>query len=245
MTPDRFLMTAFERVYIINLPERGDRRAEVARQFDRIGHPVDGDRVRFFTATRPADKGPFPSIGARGCFMSHLRVLEDALAAGLDSVLICEDDLDFAPDLATRDLAGDAAAGGADWRIFYGGYESLATSTRAAARDGFAIVPPVEAIRTTHCLGLRGGAIADCASYLRRMLARPAGDPAGGPMHVDGAYSWFRRENSGHVTVATVPPIGLQRASRSDIADVAWYDRVTALAAVLRVLRRVKKRMRA
>ena len=32
-------------------------------------------------------------------------------------------------------------------------------------------------------------AIGPLIAYLERMVARPAGHPEGGPMHVDGAYS--------------------------------------------------------
>ncbi|HAX77040.1 MAG TPA: LPS biosynthesis glycosyltransferase, partial [Cyanobacteria bacterium UBA11372] len=46
-----------------------------------------------FPAIRPDDAGDFPSIGARGCFESHLAILKQALADRLSNVLIVEDDL--------------------------------------------------------------------------------------------------------------------------------------------------------
>jgi hypothetical protein len=87
---------------------------------------------------------------------------------------------------------------------------------------------------------LKGEAISACSAYLNAMLARPPGSPNGGPMHVDGAYSWFRKDNPQYTTFVTVPAIGLQRSSRSDIAELSWYDRIPVLKQATGVLRRLK-----
>ena len=237
MTLSQFLTETFDRIYIINLAARSDRRAEAKHAFERIGLTIDGDKIRFFAAVRPDDKGPFPSIGARGCFMSHLGVLEDAVADGLQSILICEDDLDFAKVPSVLDLSILRAG---RWTLFYGGYDEIPDHIIKGATDGHAAVPPQTGVRTTHCIGMKAPVMADCAAYLRTMAQRPAGSPDGGPMHVDGAYSWFRRQNPQHQTVITVPPIGLQRASRSDIADLAWYDRLPVIRQCVSLLRRMK-----
>lgn len=74
-----------------------------------------------------------------------------------------------------------------------------------------------ELIGTTHFVTFQGEAIPAAVHYLEQILARPAGDPEGGPMHVDGAYNWFRRANPQFKTVLAVPELGFQRASRTDI----------------------------
>jgi len=69
------------------------------------------------------------------------------------------------------------------------------------------------------------------------------GDPAGGPMHVDGGYSWFRRENPDVVTVKFIPTMAYQRASATDIAERSRIDRIPALAPALRAYRALKNKL--
>ena len=78
--------------YVINLEDRTDRRAEMEQQLRRVGW-----QAAFVPAIRPADAADFPSVGARGCFLSHLATLNRP-AGG--HVLLMEDDLDFVPDFA-------------------------------------------------------------------------------------------------------------------------------------------------
>ena len=59
--------------FVINLPYRTDRRSEMQRELSRIGW-----NAQFFPAIRPASAGSFSSIGAHGCFLSHLAVLKAA-----------------------------------------------------------------------------------------------------------------------------------------------------------------------
>ena len=59
-----------EYVVIINLPERIDRKREMQKQLANVGWGAD-----FFSAIRPTHPDGFESVGARGCFLSHLAVL--------------------------------------------------------------------------------------------------------------------------------------------------------------------------
>ena len=43
-------------------------------------------------------------------------------------------------------------------------------------------------------------------------------------MHVDGAYSRFRHDHRDLETVIALPELGYQRASRTDIHALRWYD---------------------
>src|SRR5690606_31802208 len=88
----------FEAIYVINLAYRADRRLEMSAELARLGLSFDDPKVTLFAAVRPEDAGEFPSVGARGCFMSHLGILHSALALGLRSILILEDDADFTAD---------------------------------------------------------------------------------------------------------------------------------------------------
>ena len=79
------------------------------------------------------------------------------------------------------------------------------------------------------------------APFLRAILARPYGHPEGGPMHVDGAYNWFRRAHPGLRHLAAVPPWAVQRPSRTDIHALPWADRQPALRPLLALARRAKR----
>src|SRR5271170_7150269 len=72
----------FNAIYLINLPERVDRRRELASELNSVGLSEDDERVIWMAAVRPPEAGGFPSIGSRGCFMSHLECLKSARARG-------------------------------------------------------------------------------------------------------------------------------------------------------------------
>lgn len=232
------LWNAFDRIYVINLVSRVDRRQEMDDQLRQVGLALDARRVRLFPAVRPADAGPFPSVGARGCFMSHLGVLREAQSRSEQAILVLEDDVNFAQGFGrlARQVAHQLAA--SDWSIFYGGHRGLQSSDAAPCEA----VPASTAVETTHCIGFRGKSLMmQLADYLERQLTRRPGDPAGGPMHVDGSYSWFRRERPELVTLAASPPIAYQRSSRSDIY-AGSLDRLWGAAPVLAAARKLRNR---
>ena len=213
----------FERIFIINLPARTDRQAEIAAQLKGIGLSLDDANIELFPAVRPDSPDGFPSIGARGCFMSHLGVLRTAQRLGLQRVAIFEDDLDFAANFNVRIASVIERLASTNWSMFYGGYH-MAQPSRGLAHDGIVESQPDELIGTTHFVVFQGEAISAAVHYLEQILSRPAGDPDGGPMHVDGAYNWFRRANPQFKTLLITPELGFQRASRTDIHDLRWYD---------------------
>ena len=59
----------FERIRVINLAKRSDRRRAVVKELAKLGQRVDGDRVAFHVATRPDTLAGFDTIGTRGCFL--------------------------------------------------------------------------------------------------------------------------------------------------------------------------------
>jgi hypothetical protein len=222
-------------VRVINLGYRADRRAEVAEELGRFGLALGEGRVRLFPAVRPDEAGPFESIGARGCFVSHLGALRDALRDGAESLLILEDDVAFCD---SRGLAA-ALAGlqDVDWSIFYGGYDAV----DGIGSTPVAVVDHATPILTAHCVAFRRPAIAALVPYLEAMLSRPAGSPRGGPMHVDGAYSWFRREHPSFVTALANPPIAHQRSSRTDIHALGLKDRLPIVRDLVGYARRIMR----
>ena len=208
----------FDEIRVINLPSRKDRRALMLGELRRVG--LEGDpRVEFFDALSFPDAGSFTSRGARGVFHSQLEILEQAAKRG-HSVLILEDDVDFVDGVENYRL-------GKGWAIFYGGYypddpQNLHESDIVGA----------------HMLGFSAAIVSEVAAYLRSISVEGIHPP------IDGAYVWFRRAHPDVPTLFAKPPLGNQRPSRSDIAELQFYDRVPVLRQGASVARSVKRSLK-
>lgn len=221
----------FERIFVVNLAHRTDRRAEITEQLALVGLSFDSPNVALFGAVRPIDAGGFDSIGARGCFMSHLQILRQARS--LRNVLILEDDLDFVPGI--RAAIGPALeALPADWGVFYGG---CVIDLAPGAGPVTQVAPPTP-LRTSHFVAFNGPVIGRLVDYLEAILQRPPGHIDGGPMHVDGAYSRFRADNPTMRVFVAIPELGYQRASRTDIHSLKWFDRMPIVRELVQTIRR-------
>jgi GR25 family glycosyltransferase involved in LPS biosynthesis len=222
----------FDEVRIINLVDRTDRRLEMSRQLDRLGGTQAN--TSFFEAHRPEGPGDFPSVGARGCFGSHLAVLQEACDRGSDSLLLLEDDFDFTRDGLARTEPLLAQLSGRDWSFFYGAHV-----LEDKDRRGLLEIASNEPVLTASFVGFRGKVIQELVAFLHAMLKRPAGSPDYGPMHVDGAYTVFRMLNPQHKTFAAFPTLGRQRSSPSDITPRRMiFDRWSGTQKLAALLRR-------
>lgn len=233
------LLEYFDQIYVINLPYRRDRRQEMAEQLNEVGLSFDSPAVQLFEASRPETADGFESIGARGCFLSHLGVLRDACRRGFEQIVILEDDLNFTPDFRVRMSGVKSALEHVDWSMFYGGYV-MKTPLQTTGTEIIVSANADDLIQTTHFVGFRGAAIRDAVNFLEAMLRRPAGDPNGGPMHIDGAYNWFRREFPSRITVLAGSQLGYQRRSRTDIHALRWFDRIPGVRHAVGWLRRLE-----
>ncbi|HEU4459265.1 MAG TPA: glycosyltransferase family 25 protein [Methylibium sp.] len=228
----------FDRIFVINLAHRTDRRREMDEQLRRIGLSLEWPRITVFDAVRPDGPGNFPTLGARGCFMSHLGVLREAQRLGLKRVLVWEDDLDFTDDFVQvlESMRGEFDA--QPWSMFYGTY--LAPEG-APAPSGLVIrAEPTTRLVNTQFMAFQGDAIAAAADHLTLMMNRAPGHPEGGPMHVDGALNWFRRAHPERLVLLAAEQMGYERPSRTDVHELAWYDRVPLVRDVVDGLRKLK-----
>lgn len=66
----------FDKVYIINLPHRADRREEIEVQLKKVGLALNHPKVILFNAIKPDAAGEFPNIGAKGCFFKSFRYVK-------------------------------------------------------------------------------------------------------------------------------------------------------------------------
>jgi glycosyl transferase, family 25 len=209
------IFPGFDRIRIINLPSRPDRRAEMVRELRRIG--LDRDpRVQFVDGVLVEDKAPWRAPGEKGVFLAQLGIIEDAAATG-ESVLILEDDVDFTP-------AAQSWGRPADCDIAYGGYLP-ADPNDLQSTD----------IIGAHCIGFSARAVQALAPFLGDLLSHESPPP------IDGAYVWFRRQREGFRTEFAEPVVAVQRPSRSDITPAHRLDKVAVLRGPMAGLRKLKR----
>lgn len=227
------LLHEFSIIKIINLAYRTDRKAEMIEEMSRIG--LSSSHYSFFDAFSANDGGVFGSRGAMGCYQSHLAILEDAKRRD-EKVLILEDDCDFADGIFTYQLPDD-------WDVFYGGYEPSNTSD---IHSGGVI--------GSHFMAFSAEAVKKLVPYLRRLpdvdfpvdhqaMSETGYNPDRRP-GIDGAYVWFRRAHPELKTVFANPPLGYQRASRTDIAPNKFFDRLPVLRTLITLARKIRRRIR-
>jgi glycosyl transferase family 25 len=210
------LFAGFDRIRIINLPSRPDRRREMESELGKIGLG-DDQRVRFVDGVTVDDKAPFRAGGEKGVFLAQLGIISEAAAAD-ESVLILEDDIDF-----TAAAMNWCLPDGCD--IVYGGYEASDPNDLQSSD-----------IVGAHCMGFSARAARALAPFLQGLLRHESPPP------IDGAYVWFRRQHPDFRTEFAKPVIAVQRPSRSDIAAPKAFDRIPLLRGPVGTARRIKRK---
>ena len=237
--PDFPLLTFIDAIYVINLEHRTDRRAEVEQQLARIGLDFDHPKVRLFPAVCPQDCGEFPNIGSRGCFLSHLNILKDAYEREYECIFILEDDADFTSLFCNITTDETALIRKTKWEIFHLGSLYAPDEKTDADYGFFTSIVKSAPLKLTHAILFKKPAIKNLIPYFETMLTRKSGDPLGGPMHVDGAYGWFRSAHPEITTMATKTQWLTQRSSKTDIHDPSWKEHIP----MINVARRIKNKL--
>ncbi len=217
------LLDHFSRIRIISLPTRQDRRRRVTAELERIGSKIVPGKLDFFDGIRPTDAAGFPSIGARGCFLSHMGVLCEAADAGAQDVVVLEDDIVFNVDFAAAAPPSFNKLRQLSWDIAYPGHFGTITPAMPDLGGWVKYTPDLVC---AHFYAVRGGAIGQLADGLQTIASRPPGHPDGGPMLPDGALNTLRRQNPNLVTLLANRSLATQGGSPSDISDHRWFDRV-------------------
>lgn len=235
MHTESSLFTFFDKSYIINLPERLDRRQEIEQELKRFGLSETSSQIKFFPAIKPNEPGEFPSIGARGSFLSHLTVLKEAKSQNFHNLLIMEDDLSFRNLLIKKQDTVTNELHRLSWDFAYLGHTLNLDLNREIIFQEYS-----EEIRQSHFLAINGRIINQLVDFLEEILKRPGGHPEGGPMYIDGAYSTFRKQNPSAITLIANPSLGFQRSSPSNIAGFNWFDRLPVFSQLATALRQAK-----
>lgn len=223
----------FEKIVVINLPERVDRRREAEAELSRVGC----DKAEFFSAIKPQSAGKFERIGYRGAFLSHLEVIRSA--QGARNVLIMEDDVKFTADFERRAALPDQLP--LDWDVFYAGHMFLPEHRREWSETGLIEIGPDVEFVGLHCYAVNRKAVGPIVAAFERFMAREPDHPDGGSISPDGALNLARRQEDLR-SFAAVPPLADQRASRSSIAELAWFDRLPVVRDAAAFARRLKNR---
>ena len=179
------LSNLFPSIRIINLSHRTDRRREISDELRSIGLKINEKNVKLHEASSFSDKGLFPVAGARGCFHSHLSVLEEALKEGFQNILIFEDDCDFTPNINDRMSKVLDELEKMPWSIFYGGHDMVAEIDD----DNFTSEVNFDTwFPGTHFIGFKRDVLLSLVTYLHRSLELMHVDPKLAPKGIDEAY---------------------------------------------------------
>jgi hypothetical protein len=191
--------------------------------------------VIWFPAIDPRTPAGFGRPGTRGCFLSHLAVLNLARNAGYRRVLVLEDDCELVPDFLDRQEEAAGWLASTPWGIAYLGHDLTLPGP-----PGLRSRAPDEGVMLAHCYAITGEVLPRLCPYLEAMTLRPAGSPDGGPMHFDGGLCWFRRAHTDVATMLIAPSLAYQRPSCSDLSP-RWFDRLPLLSALVSRSRMIRR----
>ena len=108
---------------LINHPHRQDRLKSTGRELRRVGWKLGENGVGLYPAQSFREPAGFPSIGARGCFDSHLQCLKHAIASGKRHALILEDDIAITSSLSSLSSSILSQLESGRWDFVYLGHE--------------------------------------------------------------------------------------------------------------------------
>jgi glycosyl transferase, family 25 len=202
----------FDRVALINLPSRKDRLKAVSQELQNAGISLSDGRFQVFEAIKPDDSRGFPSVGWRGCFLSHLSIIKSANQDGMGNVLIFEDDVLISRKFAQQqELLVDVLRQN-NWDFAYFGHVINVEKRKVPKFVAYS-----EQIITTHCYAINGRVFDRLIKYLEEYgeqvaIQRPDVDHG-----IDGILSMFRESNKDIVSLISVPSLVTQNDSPSDI----------------------------
>jgi glycosyl transferase family 25 len=230
------LFDYFGRVAIIHLPERVDRLNALRSELEGVGLSVDHPKVEIPAAPVPPDANGFPSRGVYGNFLSHLAIIEKAYADGLESVLVLEDDAIFSKAFNRSQAKIARCLDENTWdQVFLG--HSIADKLPYAPSG---LVKFTGDFFWAHCYAVHRRIMPILIPYMRATIERDAGDPLGGKMYIDGAYTLFRHMNPGMTCVLASPRLSIQKGSPSSLNEPPWYAGSRIVGALMERARHVR-----
>jgi glycosyl transferase, family 25 len=212
----------FDRIAIIHLRERTDRYATLKRELRLLSIDITDQKVSIPEAPMPPEANGFASKGVYGSFLSHLDILKTARADGLRNVWILEDDAIFSKRFSRDQKEIVEFLDTNPWDICYFGH--TLTHELKLLEQGF---PRYSGpFYWAHCYAVHHRVLDKLIEYLEQTLQRPHGDPLGGKLYIDAAYTLFRKFNPDVFVRVANPVLSVQRGSPSSLAKPRWYDKI-------------------
>ncbi|QQE65054.1 glycosyl transferase family 25 [Leptolyngbya sp. BL0902] len=255
------LQNLFERTYIINLPERADRRQEIQAELKTIGSDLAPGKVEFFEAIKPTDYGAFPRREVLGCLLSHLHILKIAKAENLENVLIIEDDLAISKRIQRVAQYLPDFLQSTDWDILFLGFlpryglqfkdyyqEPVEQEINQYTARSFSAKITNKPLRGTHFYAVNRKIYTPLIHYLEELLNQRFKEASAVSIqsfdnldgaYLDTAYFLFNQAHKNTRIFIVCPPLGWQRSSRSDI-NPSRLDRLEGLSFLLTIYRGIK-----
>lgn len=234
----------FDHAFLINLPERADRRRRAEQEFKKLGFEIEAAppgqnprcKISLFPAIKFDDAGSFPSTGYRGSVASHHRVLELARQTRLKNVLIFEDDVHFnvVKPSVVQTIVDQIPA---EWDIIYFGY--LTPTLPPSSETG--LLRYSTGTIGGHFYAVNGSFFDVIITYMKECQSRPAGHPDGGSMGRDGTFGHLLLVRPQTRVFITSPNLAKQHGTKSDISP-KLLDK-TFLAPLLEFLRVARNRL--
>jgi hypothetical protein len=174
------LLDYFEKVFVISLAHRDDRRKVLKSTFQELGL-IDPEQVEWVRAVDgrlcPAPDYFKAGSGAWGCYQTHLRIAQDAAMDGLESYLVIEDDAIFSPnsEFLLRKFMEQVPD---DWQQIFLGGQHLDTPEDVPYRP---MVMEGRNVTRTHAFALRNTGY----NLFQQHIANAADYLANGGWHVD------------------------------------------------------------
>jgi glycosyl transferase, family 25 len=230
------LFDYFGRVSIIHLPERVDRLDALTSELADVGLDIDDPKVEIPIAPTPSDANGFASRGVYGNFLSHLSIIEKAHADGLESVLVLEDDAIFSKAFNRSQVKIAQCLSENTWdQVFLG--HSVADRLPFAPSG---LVQFTGDFFWAHCYAVHRRIMAPLIDYMRTTIECDTGNPLGGKMYIDGAYTLFRRLNPSTICLLSSPRLSIQRGSPSNLNPPTWYAGRRIVRALMESARHVR-----
>lgn len=210
------LFAGFGSRRLISMKSRANRRQRIDASLARYDLSLEKLGVEIFDGLVFEEANGFPSKGVRGCFTSHMTLMQECAASG-KSMLVMEDDIDFEFDRIAAFGPVASRLQNVNWGLLYLGYLEPKTGgePRCERYDGGTI--------GGHFYGVTPEFAQAVGDYMQSCTTRPRGDPIGGPMYRDGAFAMFRQRRPDLSTYLAIPSLGGQFSSRSDLTPKTYH----------------------
>lgn len=230
------LLDYFDRISIIHLRGRVDRYRALVGELGRMGIEITHPKVCIPDAPMPPDANGFPGKGMYGSFLSHLEILKSAQNDNLQSVWVLEDDAIFSHRFVREQNKIVDFLARSEWDICYFGH----TLTNELESLPLGLPRYSGPFYWAHCYAVHARVLPRLIGYVEETIDRPSGDPRGGKMYIDAAYTLFRKFNPDVVTLVANPVLSVQRGSPSSLGQGYWYDRHPLARPVVGMLRAMR-----